>query len=581
MLDLVDPEDVAALLGEALDFHLVDRVGLTDFRLNEPPMPDVVQHHELPVTLARVVLPAGETSASQVDRWPVWFTRSVGRGKVVFTTLGPRGWHRPRTWQDSNSPYASFQSLPVPHGSLVLLADAARSARAEAYPAEALQSMLAQDIGYEVIGRGTVAIIFGLFLGGGLALWALFRRTGRVQLAGWMGPAWALAATLALFGLGQWSRRAAPPAIAFAQVVHAVDGTNEAAVNGVLAVYRPSSGTAHLGADDGGVFDLDMAGIEGQARRLIMTDLDAWHWENLALPAGVRFAPLQFTAHTAKPLKAVAHFGPAGLEGRLSAGRFRDLGDSVLTAGPARNLAVHLGADGTFTAGPDDALEPHQFFTGALLSDRQQQRQEIYRQVLKPSRTPVRAERPMLLAWAEPAETPFTLPAKARSTGTALLGIPLTLERSPAGTRATIPGMFLPVRRVLENRQALVPTVINQATTLDLRFQLPSVVLPFAPERARLEAKINARARRITVACAKDGAFVELFRVDNPLGSCSVDIDQAALLRPDAGGGIHVRLTVGDRQIEAASADGDADQAWTIEYIELEVTGRAGVPAGK
>src|SRR5262249_28141206 len=104
MLDRVGPDVVAPLLGEALDFEVVDRVGLTTFEVLMQPAgrapPDPPQHHERPVEFVRVLLPPGERVRHTVEGWPAWFTRRVGRGTVVFTTLGPRGWFRPRTRGD-------------------------------------------------------------------------------------------------------------------------------------------------------------------------------------------------------------------------------------------------------------------------------------------------------------------------------------------------------------------------------------------------------------------------------------------------------------------------------------------------
>lgn len=585
MLDLVEPEVVAAMLGEALDFHLVGRVSLTDFSLDEPPAPGEPptagerQKHELPVTLARVVLPPGETSRNTVSGWPVWFTRNVGRGKVLFTTLGPRGWHRPRGPRDPRSPYQYYAALPVGGEMLALIVEASHGARTEAYPVEMLQSTLANEIGYEIVGAPVVAGVFAAFLVGTLGLSALARRRGRTQLAGWLGPIGALGAAGLLFALGQASRRAAPPAVALAQVVHTVDGSNESAVTGLLAVYRPDSGTVDLGGRAGGFFELDMAGLEGQTRRLIMTDMDAWHWENLALPAGVRFAPFQFTARATEPIAAVAHFTPAGLEGKVTTGPFRNPADALLSAGRSRKLALHMRSDGTFSATADDALAPGQFLADALLGDRQQQRQEIYRRVVKSASAPAQ-DRPLLLAWADPADTAFALPPEARIAGTALLGMPLRLERTPPGTRVTIPGLFTPVRRVLNGKSTAVTYESSQATTMDLRFQLPAVVLPFAPEQARLTAKINARARRIGVASPGDGGFVEHFHVEDPLEPIRVDLATARWVQPDPDGGIHVRLTIDNPRLgpDATGANPDADRVWTIEYIELEVTGRTSAP---
>ena len=44
---------------------------------------------------------------------PAYTYRSQG-GRVVFTTLGPRAWFRPRTQNDPPSPFENFPSLPVP-----------------------------------------------------------------------------------------------------------------------------------------------------------------------------------------------------------------------------------------------------------------------------------------------------------------------------------------------------------------------------------------------------------------------------------------------------------------------------------
>jgi hypothetical protein len=593
MLDRVAPEALAPVLGEALDFHVVGRVSLTDFRVERHP-PDPVapppapQRHERAVDFVRVQLPGGEAPRHTIDGWPVWFTRGVGRGTVVFTTLGPRGWYRPRTAGDSRSPYSEYPTLPVANDTLAVATEGLllRSAVA-AYPVEAFEGLLTQEIGYAVVSRTTVALVFGVFLLGTLGLHLLARRTRRPELLGWVGPAVALGAAGVLVLAGEWSRRAAPPTAAFAQVVDAVNGTDEAAVEGLMAVYRPDSGPVSLGAGGGGFFDLDMAGIEGQTRRLVLTDQGAWHWENLVLPAGVRFAPFQFTARTGAPITAVARFGPAGAEGDLTAKSFTGLGDGLLTSADARNLAVRLRPDGAFSAGTDDALAPGQFVAGAILTDLQQRRQEVYRRFLKrsPGETDVGHT---LLAWAEPVATPFELAPGTRVAGTALLTVPLRLERPAPGTRVTIPGAFMTLRRALDDQ--LVPPALdsNLGSDQHLRFQLPAAVLPMEVERARLLAKINARTRTVTVAGQADGGFVELYRAENPLGPFQVELTEQRFLRLDAQGGLHVRVTVSElpkataKELAKGTARGtaappaavEADPTWAIEYLELEVVGR-------
>jgi hypothetical protein len=435
-----------------------------------------------------------------------------------------------------------------------------------------------------------VALVFGGFLAGALALGFALRRSSRPELLGWLGPAAALGAAAAFVALGESSRRAAAPTVAVAQVVEGVAGVPEAAAHGLLAVYRPDSGAAEVGATRGGLFELDMAGLEGRNRRLILTDTDAWHWENLALPAGVRLAPFRATLRTGEPVAAVARFGPDGLEGRVAAGPFRNLGDALLSTPGGRALAARLGPDGAFRAGPEDALPRGQFLAGAVLNDRQQRRQELYRELLRlrPALAPPerrtelvsRADplegRTALLAWADPVDLGFTLAPEARLAGNALLVLPVRFERPAPGTRVTIPGPLVLCQRVLETGLVWPTPVSTQGADMHLRFQLPRAALPLQVERARLLAQVAAPSRRFTVSGRADGGLVELLRVESPLDPVRVEIDQERLLRLDAEGGLHLNLSLssipgGGR----GAAEAPRDDKWAVEYLELEVSGRA------
>ncbi len=582
MLDLVEPEVVAHLLGDALDFQVVDRVSLTTFKIQTPPTGQPVtelpvQQHEQPVDFVRVLLPAPERAQHIVNGWPVWFTRPVGRGKIVFTTLGPRGWYRPRTRTDPPSPYQPYPALPVPTEPLIVMAGELQPAPEEdPFRIEAFRPALTKEIGYAVVGPGKIGLVFGAFLLATLALGLALRKSHRPELLGWLVPAAALGSAGVFIFLGDSSRRAALPTVAVGQIVDAVSGKEETAVHGLLAAYRPDSGPAEVGAGQGGFFDLDMTGLEGQSRRLILTDVNAWHWENLALPAGVRVAPFRYTAPTGVPLKAVAHFGPEGLEGETAAGPFRDLADALLWTPSGRNLSVRLRPDGTFSAGSQDILPPGQFLASALLLDRHQRRQELYRDFLKRPAHGRLAGRNLLLVWAEPIDMHFTLAPEAAMVGDALLIIPLELKRPAPGALVTIPGPLIPYRRIME-RGAVRPVLeSDQSLDMHLRFQLPETVLPLKVERARLVAKIDAPSRRVTIAGRTDGGLFEVHRIESPLDPIRVDITEERLLRLDEEGGLHLNVALSDllKADEAGQGGFQASERWTIEYLELEVTGR-------
>jgi hypothetical protein len=277
------------------------------------------------------------------------------------------------------------------------------------------------------------------------------------------------------------------------------------------------------------------------------------------------------------PITAVAHFGPDGLEGKVAAGPFRDVADVLLSTPGDRSLAIRLRPDGTFRAVTDDALPPGQFLASAMLSDRQQRRQELYRQFFgRPEAASLKAGN-LLLAWAEPLDMHFTLAPEARTVGSALLMVPLRLERAAPGTRVTVPGPLIACRRVVGGHAVAVPRVsLQEATDLHLHFQLPAAVLPLHVERARLVAKLSAPSRRVTVSAGPPGQAVELRRVDSPIDPIRLDITEARFLNLDAQGGLHLNLAVGEAP-QAGRPGGRAAQApegWRIEYLELEVTGR-------
>jgi hypothetical protein len=571
MLDLVDPAVVATILGDAFDLPIVDRVGLTTVRLHRgggDPEAAAAQEFERPVDLVRVLPTEADRVVHTVNGWPASFTRQVGRGKVLFTALGARAWHRPRDGADPASPFTTVPDLPVPLLPLVELAAEFRpQAAPHPFTAEALRTLLYEEIGYSVIGRGAVAAVLGAFLLVLLALALGVRQMRRPELTGWLAPAAAVAAAGLFVVLGQGSRRAVPPTAAVAEVVDAVPGSGEAAVNGLFAVYHPASGLAPVGTDRGADLDLDVTGLEGQIRRRVQTDADAWHLENLSLPAGVRSGLFRSTARTGR-VSAVARFGSGGVEGRLTASAFRDSADALIVTPAREPVAARVGAGGAFTADTSDMLAAGQFLAGTVLTDRRQRRQTVYRQLLTGALPEHLAGRDLFLTWAEPAEIPFSDAEATRTVATALLIVPLEFERPAAGTRVTVPPTFVPYRRATEGGFAQPTMEANLPADMRLRFQLPASVVPMTVERATLVARVRTPGWRFAVAGYADGKPVPLHAEDSPAEPVRVEIADPRLLRLDEQGGLHLNVKVGLAGMQSS------DARWKIESLSLEVVGR-------
>ncbi|MFM7148408.1 MAG: hypothetical protein ACKO23_01060, partial [Gemmataceae bacterium] len=510
MLDMTTQDAVAPLLGKSTNFQVINRVDLTSFQVRirrlttgkaQPPARQI----DHPVSFVRVRLPEEEQAPLMLGDWPVLFTREVGQGRIIFTTLGPRGWHSPRPRGDESSPYPNFPFLPIPGEILeTLTAEWMKEGEDRSIAAEPVQRLLQDQIGYSVLRRETVALVFAGFLAAVLALVILLRRTPYADMVGWIAPVVALGAGGLLFGLGEASRRAVPPTVASSQFVDAIPGVEEVAVRGHMAIFQPDSGGVLHEAKAGGLFYPDQTGLEGQTRRFIITDQNAWRWDNLSLPVGVRNASFQIGVDTPAALTAIARFGPQGLEGKLVHDPFKGVSDAILQLPGDRRMAVRFQGDGRFVSGPGDVLAPGQFLSSTLLSDRQQRRQKLFRDLIKPTPAAAPDPPPTLMAWADPLDLGFLANSRSDTSGLnqvgdAFLSFNLRLERPAPDTEVVIPGPFLAFRRLTSAGPGRLVRDSAQDAEFHLRFQLPPEVLPMKVERARLSGRIDAPGYSLTV----------------------------------------------------------------------------------
>jgi hypothetical protein len=590
MLDRTDPDLVARILGGEAGFHVVDRTTLSSVRIegrgsDQLDAEDATREFDQPLDFVRVKVTSDFTVVHTVNGWPASFIRPVGQGSVLITTLGARGWVRPRVRTDGKSPYSEFPDIPVSMPFTdVLVQELQPPSRDPSAPSSlsfpnsslgtsewnALTPLVTGDIGYSVVGVGTASLMFGGFLLVLLLVGVGLRRSRRSELLGWLGPIAALITAGAFLAVGEASRRAVPPTVAVAEMVAVNPRTSEQAVTGLLGLYRPSSGPTALSSTQGGLLELDMSGLEGQTRRLVVTDIDAWHWENLALPTGVRQGPFRSEVRKTGSMAAVARFGSEGLEGKVSGGPFQNLADAVIYSPSRRAFALRLRPDGTFTAGENDLLSPGQFVAGTVLSDQQQRRQLIYRHFLAETKANRRLENSLLLAWADPVPVPFILDSDIRATGSAFLSFPLQLEHSPPDTPVKIPRGFIPYRRIMP-LGATQPTMeALYAVEEHLRFQVPPCILPLKVEEARLFARVEAPTRRFKVSRETKDGSVEFLNALNPIDPLVIDIQQPEMLRLDEQGGFHLDIAVSDPEVVV---EGPLPK-WTIPSLELEIIGR-------
>jgi len=578
MLDLTDPDVVARLLGDSLLFQVVDRTSIVRSQIISLALGSKEQSHPLefdrPVDVVRVLVTAEDQVLQTINGWPAAFFRPFGRGQVLFTTVGARAWTRERAKDDPQAP-PGFPNLPVP---LTPLEELSRRFGVRPEPlsifTEALEPIAVGEVGYSVPERGLAVLIFGVFLLAVLGLGIVLQRQ-QLTIAGLAGPAAAVVAAAVFLFVGNATRHAVPPTVAAAEIVHVAPATGEQVAAGVLAQYRPEGGVLPVSSTEGGVLDLDTSGIQGQTQRRVMTDTQAWRWEDLALPAGMRLGRFEHVVRTGEPLSAITRFGPDGLMGRVTAGTYRELTDALIRGPTHRHAAIRIGLDGTFSAGTEDLLPPGQYLADVVLTDRQQRRVEVYKRLLTRSGPEQPDDRSVLFAWAKPPGLPFAFEPEARTADATLLVIPLEFVRTQPGTHVTVPAAFLPCLRVFGDKIGNPITESGTAADMRLRFQVPHSLLPFSVERARLVVKVIAPGRRFRVAGYDGDKLVELRAVDGPADVIPVDITQEALLRLDDKGALYVNVAVGELPAQQeGNGTGGGGSRWSIESIDLEVEGR-------
>jgi hypothetical protein len=353
------------------------------------------------------------------------------------------------------------------------------------------------------------------------------------------------------------------------QFIPVVPGADEQPVTGLLGFYQARGGPVALESTTGGLVELDMTGLEGQNRRLIWTDLDAWHYENLAFPPGLRLGTYRYASGTGLPIYAIAHFAPDGLKGILKGG-FQKLSDVVLHSPTGRIYPVHLQADGSFTVRDADLLPPGEFINPSILTDTQQGRQAIYRRLLTETTTGIPEQHSILLAWCDPMKLPFTFVDQARTSGSALLSVPLKFETPPPNTPVAVLRGFIPYRRILPSGVSRPTLEGQQGIEMHLRFQLPPSVVSLKVDRARLFAKVSVPFRHFVVRGNADKNPIEILSSYNSTDPIRLDIMRDDLLQLDDQGGLHLDIAITD----APEGRDEIPPKWAIESLELEVVGR-------
>ena len=586
MLDRVDAQMLDVVLGGGSRCHLVDRVDLMETRivgrnLGGKRLEFAERELDEPVSMARVLVSDVDVSHS-MDGWPVAFWQSMGRGRVLVTTLGARGWTRPRTPEDPVAERASLRlhwlaTEPLERLSYEFYQPVPAVRMPEAAAAEYVQGR----VGYQVASRGAIVGTIGLFVFLLVVGAAALAARGRLEHIGWLGPAGAILAAALLAGMGRMARSKVPPTSAVIEFVDVAKDEHEIYSEGRLALYLPEAQPIALAGKQSWL-QFDALGTAGATRALVWRDLDRWELDGLRLSGGSHETMLATTRRADQPIGAVATFGPQGIVGHLDLAPFGNAGDAVIVVRRAASLSVAFDGENGFSAPVDAVLGEGEFLADSVLSDEQRRRQAVYRKLEFPTSDIHRAgdDEPALFVWADPPEIGLGLPEETRRIGAALLRIPLRLTTPAPGTRVAIASTFLPFESVAgPGRDGPAPSYGNQdgqwifplsePLRTVLKFTLPRVLRGARVERAVATITIRAPDRQVTVEAISGEEFLPLVRRQSPLGSQVFEIDDVEHLQPDDAGAIHLAIDVGPFP---GQDTGTIDaQGWGIEDVRLKL----------
>ena len=434
-----------------------------------------------------------------------------------------------------------------------------------------------------------------------LGVGVVLARSGRLDRLAWVVPLATGIAAVVFIGLGRSNSQRVPPTLAFTQLVQYLPQSNEARIDGLVAVYDQQSRDVEWKAASRGWLVPDPAD-DATVRRLVWTDEDGTQTQNASVKAGsIGVVSISGTRVLPQPVSVQGRFGARGLEGRLSKGELTTITDPVLVSATAPSLAMTLEADGRFVASPEQTLAAQQYTADTLLNDAQTRRQEIVRKLLDTNDTLQFPVVPSLLFWSDPLAMSQTLPTGFETNGAALSVLPLQLERTPAGGDFRVPPTFLRVS-TLGGRQG-VSTAYNpragqwvrgltRPTEIVLRFQLPDEVLPARLSKGLLTLRGNMPSRSLQVLDFNGPTPVVVRELANFNGVESIELtgDQVRL---DAEGGVRIGINVSEtaeqrtkREQEekdfaaglppSKSSQGQSldNSTWQIEYVRLTVDGR-------
>jgi hypothetical protein len=249
-------------------------------------------------------------------------------------------------------------------------------------------------------------------------------------------------------------------------------------------------------------------------------------------------------------------------------------------------MGVTFTDGGEWNSSVEEALAEDQYLTADVLSDEQNRRLQTLKSVLTaPALDRPFASEPTLLFWSAPWEMGMTLSESASISGSALVAVPLSIDRPAPGPRIQIPASWLAVRTA-PGPDGMVPSALydNQRarwtekavpTSTWIRLQPPEALDPLEIKSGRLTIHVTGPIGKLEVAGFDGQQVVALKQWVDPIGKLTLELNDPGLLHRDQRGGFFLRVAGGDPdrpELTRPSADSeDTISYWRIESLTVDL----------
>lgn len=596
-LDRVNPVFLQRLLGQDWDVEIVDSTSLNAVQLSSQPqtIPHNGYFYDPPVGFKRVVAP-DMNPIFYAGQWPAAVQKTVGKGKIIVTTLEARGWMTP-----TKTPTQELTNL-----GLIALGDQIHTAlrnppegpnTSTALPLE-MRKYVTGQVGHQTLTRTPIFIVFGALTGGMILTGCYFARKKRLELASFSSIGLSVIATGVLVTMGTAKQRAVPITASTLQIAEILPSQQTALISGQMAVYSPSGlEQQSITSADGALLLPNFAGQSGNVHQFLIQDFNQWGWNQLTVPSG-SFLPATYTkiVPIAQPISVHGQFNEQGFTAELNASQL-GLEDLLLVAPNGMFTPAYQSLESgllTISTGEQQILPPHQYMGGAILSDLQNQRQSIYRLALEDHAT---YTTPRLLAWSRSFDPEFAYSQSDMAKQmTTVVSIPISIDQPTSGQKIRVPAPFFSFDVTSENHGTGTTTAplkfadkhstifdprkaefqeASLRNTFYLKFTLPAALRNLQLQQAKLHFDIQAPGRPVEIY-ANDPltgkTTTQLRTFTDAVGVQTLDLSGNTLPSVDNTGTIVFEIRVGDPVNSAASPD-IANARWLVRSTAFSAQG--------